>query len=188
MKKLMVALLMLAAMSSFALAQDFIGVFTDESGTVCDAELIEYVPVVLHVMAYIPSHPGGITAAEFMIANLPPNDGYPIGQITADWDTDLVIGDVTYDISLAFSTPVFGPFAHLGTLEFLMYDPAWVGADYVFTVAPGLDCDCLVVVDNLYDAFEVMGGQFTFNCTDVCYCIVPTATDETSWSAVKSLF
>jgi len=70
----------------------------------------------------------------------------------------------------------------------LMFDPAWIGADYVMSVAPGQDCECLVVVDHLYEIVDVMGGQFTFNCSDVCLCLESTATGETSWSAVKSLF
>lgn len=189
MKKLMVALLMLAAMSSFALAQDFIGIFADVEGTTCDAAIVEYAPVVVHVMAYIPNVPGGITAVEFMIDNYPGNPGYPTGTATPAWDSDLVIGDVSFDISIAFSEPQYGPYAHLGTIEFLMFDPAWIGDDYVMTVAPGMDCECLVVVDDLFEIVDVMGGQFTFNCTTgECLCLQGTATEDTSWSAVKALF
>ncbi len=188
MKKLMVALLMLTAMTSFASA-DFIGIFTDENGTDCHADIIEYEPLVVHVMAYIPNVPGGITAAEFSIANYPGNPGYPTGTATETWDSDLVIGDVTWDFSIAFSEPIYGPFAHLGAIEFLMFDPLWIGEDYIMTVAPGNDCACLVVVDDLFEIVDVDGGQFTFNCVQTsCLCLEDTATQDSSWSAVKSLF
>jgi len=192
MKKLMVALLMLTAMASFSNAQlpQLIGIFTDDMGTACDAPIVTYAPVAVHVMAYIPNLPGGITAVEFSIANYPGNPGYPTGTATPTWDSDLVIGDVSYDISIAFSAPIYGPFAHLGQIEFLMFDPAWIGDDYVMTVAPGNDCECLVVVDDLFEIVNVEGGMFTFNCTTgdcVCY-EGGTATEDTSWSAVKALF
>jgi len=189
MKKLMVALLMLAAMSSFAFAQDFIGMFSDADGTACDAVLTPYEPLTVHVMAYIPNVPGGITAAEFSVANYPGNPGYPTGSATETWDSDLVIGSLEWDFSIAFSAPVFGPFAHLGSIEFLEFDDTWIGDDYVMTVMPGNDCGCLVVVDDVFEIVDVMGGMFTFDCTTGdCLCLESTATSESSWSAVKALF
>jgi hypothetical protein len=187
MKKLMVALLMLAAMTSLASA-DFIGIFADDQGVECQAAIVAYEPLVVHVMAYIPNVPGGITAVEFSVANYPGSPGYPTGTATPAWDSDLVIGDISFDISIAFSEPQYGPFAHIGTIEFLMFDPAWIGNDHVMAVAPGNDCECLVVVDDLFEIIEVDGGIFTFNCTGTCVCLEETATQDSSWSAVKSLF
>jgi hypothetical protein len=141
-------------------------------------------------MAFIPNVPGGITAAEFSIFNYPGNPGYPTGTATEAWDSDLVIGDVTWDFSIAFTEPVYGDFAHLGTIEFQSFDDLWIGADYVMSVAPGNDCECLVVVDDIFEIVNVEGGMFTFNCTTgECVCIEgPTATGDSSWSAVKALF
>ena len=74
MKKLMVTMLMLVSMSGLAMAQDFIGIFADMDGTSCDMDYVEiYTPVTFYVMAYIPSLPDGITAAEFAIPDLPEN-------------------------------------------------------------------------------------------------------------------
>ena len=119
MKKLMVTLLMLAAMSGYAMAQDFIGMFADMDGTTCDAAIQDYTEVVVYVMAYIPSLPDGITAAEFAIPDLPENEGYPTVQVLEDWGDALVIGDVRVDISLAFPDPIYGPFASLGSFRSL---------------------------------------------------------------------
>jgi len=192
MKKLMVTLLFLAAMSSFAMAQDFIGIFTDEVGTACDAEFdTPFTDLTVYVMAYIPSFPDGITAAEFSIPNIPEDMGYPCGDTDITWATPLVIGDVAFNISLAFDAPLYGPFALLGTIEFGMYEQDgcdWIGIDQTMNVLPGVDEGNLVIVDDAYNIHTVMGGIFTFNCTDVCFCLDGTATEDVSWSAVKALF
>jgi hypothetical protein len=192
MKKLMVTTLMLALMSGFAMGQDFIGIFADDAGTTCDQDFDGFmVETMIYIMAYIPSFPGGITAAEFSMANVPENLGFPYGDADVYWNTDLVIGDWAYDVSLAFTNPLMGPFALLGWIELVNYeqDVVWIGDDHVIEVLPGQDCQCLVIVDHLYETYEVAGGHFTFNCTGECYCIDdPTATEDTSWSAVKSLF
>ena len=69
-----------------------------------------------------------------------------------------------------------------------MLDPAWIGMDHVMTVEQGNTCECLALVDDQFVAFEVLGGHFTWNCTGECTCIDYTATQDSSWGAVKALF
>jgi hypothetical protein len=191
MKKLMVTMLMLAGMSGFAMAQDFVGIFADMDGLSCDAVCEDYVAVTVYVMAYIPTLPDGITAAEFSIPSLPANLGYPDIQVIEDWESDLIIGDVRYDLSIAFPDPIYGPYAYMGSIAITEFNPAFglSGPDFVMAVMPGGSCECLQVVDNLFNTLDVMGGIFTFNCTTGdCICLDSTATEDTSWSAVKALF
>ncbi len=188
--------LLTLALMSFAtvgLADPVIGIFTDEAMNSCDAPVIPYAPTTVFVVAYWQAGPldDGITAAEFKLNGLPENDGYPLGQVTINHTTDLVIGDVWHDYSAAWSTPQgagAGQFT-ICTIEMLAFDGAWVGADTEVTVSNGDDCECLVLVDSFFDVHTAIGGLFTFNCSQPpCECFPPVATESTSWSNVKSLF
>ncbi len=190
MRQLVLVMLCLAVAGP-GIAQGLIGIFADDVwGSECHAPIEEYVPMMVHVMAVVPDI-DAVTAAEFRIANYPGNPGYPIGSAYEYWNSDLIIGDITWDFSIAFSEPQPGPLIHLGSIEFTMFDPTWILDDWIMTVGEGADCECLVVVDADFEIVDVMGGQFTFNCTDPswCYCSwFPTATHESSWSAIKQLF
>jgi len=150
-----------------------------------------------------------LTAVQFAIANLPEAS---MAQVTAYWNTDLVIGDLETGIALAFSPPLALYFAVLGRVEFIAWEP--FPDDYVMEVvgAPAWD-DELLVVDGEYNEIEAQGGIHTFNCTEGCYCgnwlgapliglftdeegvicyqdieVFTTPAGESSWSAVKALY
>jgi len=182
MKKLLIIALMLMATSS--LASPSIGLYADTGATTRFAGINPYVPLNLYVIAIWPTESplnGGITAAEFKIDNLPANLNYPWGTVTTHHTTDLVIGDLWTDYSAAWSTPQgagAGMF-EIARVEFLMFDPSWIPAGHVSTIAPGDDCDCLVLVDNLFEIYTAVGLPFYFSAV---------AADETSWSEIKSLY
>ncbi|MBN2169921.1 MAG: choice-of-anchor D domain-containing protein, partial [Candidatus Krumholzibacteriota bacterium] len=153
---------------------DFIGVFAEANGNECYEDVPLYSEVVLHVMAYIPSYASaGVTAVEFRIDDLPENLGYPVGMVQAFWDTDLVIGDPWYGVSLAFAEPLYGTFVHLGTLSVMAFQDGWIGDDYLMQVVAAYQSGNLVIVDSSYQEHTVAGGQFTFNCSypDLCTCL-----------------
>ncbi len=188
-------LLTLALMSiaTVGLADPVIGIFADENMVSCDTALIPYAPTMLYVIAYWTTGPldDGITAAEFRLDGLPQNDGYPLGQVTVNHTTDLVIGNIWHDYSAAWSNPQGAGVSQftICSIEILMFDAGWVGPDTEVTVSAGFDCDCLVLVDSFFDVHTAAGGLFTLNCSEPpCDCFPPVATESTSWSNVKSLF
>ena len=188
MKKLMVALL-LVLVSSTAFAQvPTIGIYDDVDYTVCFGDLVPYVQKEIFVVAWLPPDIADITAVEFKIDNLPPAGAD--GIITPAWNSDLVIGDVGWDISIAWPGPQAGPYVLIGSLSFLMINDTWIGLDHVMMVMAGMDCDCLVVVDDNFVEHTAEGGKYTFNCSDPeqCGCFEDIPTEATSWGSVKALY
>ena len=189
MKKMMAALLLLVAMSSVAAAQGqpFIGLYADDTAVLCEADLTPFVPMNVYVFAYLQDIPA-ITAAEFRVDNLP---GVAQAIITPTWNTTLVIGTLGYDLALAFTPALTGPVALLGTLQFLALSD--LGADWRMTVMPGLDCNCLVVVDTDYVEHACEPDHFlTLNCTGAldygCNCQPTIATEDATWGQIKALY
>lgn len=185
MKKSVIALAALLLVTGSASA-NLIGIFGDTDATICSGDLLPYVPMDVYVIAVL-SDLESITTAEFKIDNWPGSPGYPTGQATASWTSELTIGSIDEDFSIAWSTPQAGPNVLIGTISFLAFDPAWIGADHMLTIAEGDNCNCLVLVDAAYDTFDVAGWSFVFNCTgDDCGCTI--ATEETSWGSLKALY
>ena len=154
----------------FDFGENLIGCFADPYGVMCYGDIEPYVPVTLHVLAYLAEY-DFLTAAEFRIDNLPENLGYPYGTVTAAWATDLVIGDPWSGVSLAFPEPQAQGWILLGTLEFLLFDTNWIGNDYIFEVAGAHDYPQPVIVDGDWNIHYVAGFQYTFNCTEYeWYC------------------
>lgn len=185
MKKMMAALLLLVAMSSIAAAQDpFIGLYADDAGVLCEANVTTYVNTTVYVFVVVPESIVLIPAVEFKVENLPTA---AMAIMTPTWNTPLVIGTVDWDIALAFNPPLTGPQALLGTLTFFpLLD---FGPDWVMTVAAGNDCECLVIVDQNYNEIPgELGHHFTFNCSGVCTCIDGVATEDATWGQIKALY
>lgn len=189
MKKMMVALLLLVAMSSVAAAQDpFIGLYADDAAVLCQADVSVYVSLPVYVFAILPPEIAGITAAEFRIENLPTE---ALALTTFNWNTPLVIGTAGYGIALAFAPPLPGPAAFMGSISFFpLMD---FGPDFRMKVVPSLDSDNLVVVDLAYNEVPCeLNHIFTFNCTGSlpggCLCIEGVATEDAAWGQIKALY
>jgi hypothetical protein len=187
MKKLMVALLLVLVSSSAFAQNPTIGIYEDMDYTICFGDLELYVQKAISVVAWLPPDILGVTAVEFKIDNLPSGAN---GIVTPAWNSDLVIGDPNWDISIAFPEAQPGPFVLIGTLSFLMIDVSWVGPDHVIMIQAGNDCDCLVIVDDVFNEHTADGGMYTFNCTnpDACDCFLETPTEDASWGSVKALY
>ncbi len=185
MKKMMIALLLLVAISSIASAQQdpFIGMYADDSAAVCHIDLPVYVTTSVYFYASIGSIPA-ITAAEFSASNLPVAAD---ALVTPNWNTPLVIGDLGYGIALAFSPAVPGPDAFLGTVDFFALND--LGPDFVMEIMASNDSGLLVVVDDVFETIPADGGMFTFNCgTGNCECEDTIATDDATISSIKALY
>ncbi len=187
--------IVVAAMVLFAgvANADVIGVFADDQGGACTAMIMPYVPVDIFIMAILTeTFDGGITAAEFKVTNWPGNPGYPTGITNIAYTSDLIIGDIETDLSIAWPGPqgAGNGFVLIGSANLTMFDPAWIGPDHMMQVEAGDECACLVTVDDIFEIHEAQGGLFWFNCSipEECVCLLETATEETSWSSVKALF
>jgi len=192
MKKMMAALLLLVAMSSIAVAQPgvqpVIGIYADDVAVLCEANVQQYVSRTVYVFAILPEEIPAITAAEFRIDNLPTA---AMAITTFNWNTPLAIGTADWDIALAFTPPLAGPTALLGTISF--FPLADFGPDWRMTIMTGNDCDCLVVVDLDFNEVPCEPGHFfTFNCTGSlpgeCGCTVGVATEDATWGQIKALY
>jgi len=189
MKKLMVALLLLVAMSSIASAQlPFIGMYADDQVVSCQMDVAQYETGTVYFYAVLPPTITAITAAEFSVAGLPDAS---MALMTPHWNTDLVIGDLGYGIALAFSPAVPGPNAFMGTVDFFVLSD--LGQDFRMFVEPSNDSGNLVVVDTDFNeiACEEIAHYFTFNCTGAlgdCDCFEGVATEDAAWGQIKALY
>ncbi len=175
--------------TAHAFGESHIGLFADEDATYCGAAAVPYTPATVYVLAYIGSEISGLTAVEFRIDNIPPNPGYPVGQITASWNTNLVIGEPANGIALAFQTAQYGPYVPLGNIDFLAFADNWIDTDHRMVVMESFDSGLLAIVDGGFTTISVWGGRFTFNCSSDgnCSCGVGSSADA-SWGEVKSLY
>ena len=189
MKKMMVALLFLVAISSVASAQTpTIGMYAEADVPVlCSADVLAYATTSVYFWAILPPEIAAITACEFAVDNLP---DAAMAITTPLWNTGLVIGDVGWNLAQAFSPALAGPNAFLGQLDFfVLNDTLW--DDFLMTVIPGNDSGVLVVVDDSYvthDANVDSPQYFTFNCSATCDCVDSIATDDATFSNIKALY
>ena len=185
-----VAMMLFAGVAS----AEMIGMYADMDATICQGPIAPGAPTSYYVIATLTQLADvGITAAEFKIDNLPISDYAAGGFVTPEWTSAVTVGDPWTDFSIAWSTPQGAGtgLVHIGTLSFLCFNPAWVGADHMMEFVEGDTCQCLVVVDEAFVSVTAIGGKFWANCTDPaqCQCIEePTATQDTSWGSVKALF
>jgi hypothetical protein len=189
MKKLMVALLLVAAVSSVASAQEpFIGIYADDAAVLCQAPVSVYVSTPVYLFAVLPASIPGITACEFRIDNMPTA---AMALTTFNWNTPLVIGNADYGIALAFAPALPGPNAFLGSISFfplMAWDP-----DFRMEIMASNDSGNLVVVDLDYNEVPAEPGHFfTFNCTGGlpggCDCFIGVATEDATWGQIKALY
>jgi len=188
---------LLALVTTGAMAQpnhdgmgSFIGIFADEVHSACDAALPLYVSTTVYFYASMDVRAlTAMTACEFSVGNMP-EDNPGLGIVTPAWTTTLVIGDIFGDIALAWEVPQPGPVASIGTLAFFAIDAGWIGDDHVLSVELTVDPTSLkrVIVDDLFDTYDVGGGSFTFNCTGTCTCLPSTAVEDTNWGSIKALY
>ncbi len=169
--------------------------------------------VDVHVVVWLEGIPE-LSAAEFRVDNL------PIGpcSVEAEWNTDLIIGDVETGIALAFSPPLTGTTVHLGTLHITCFEP--LDDEYQICVKESEEGGILAIVDGNYQTWDADGGGHLFNTDNpnywcecyyrdkrdrewpfiflfadpqfiYCYQDMPvdtTPTQADTWSRVKSLY
>ncbi len=183
MKKMMIALLLLIAMSSVASAVPFIGMFVDDQAVICHKPIEVYVATDVYFFALVEDIPA-ITACEFAVDGLP---DAALAIVTPAWATPLAIGTLGYGLALAFTPAVPGPTCFLGTVGF--FAMADFGPDYLMSVVETYDSNVLAVVDDEYNTIAAEGGIFTFNCsTDQCLCTPGVATEDATMSSIKALY
>ncbi len=187
-------------MSEWPMGSDFIGVFADDNATVWIEDIIPYLPLELHILALLDdSFDDGILAAEFKLENLPSNEGYPVGQITFQFTSDHVEGDLRTDFLIQWDEAQGAGLGivHIGTMEFLMFDTNWIGYEHHMSVAPGDECACITTLRADGELIQAWGCTFIFNCDWECWDYPysglcdegpPVPIEPSSWSLVKALF
>ena len=191
MKKLLLLVLLTGVFAFSANAEVFIGVYSDENPSLSEtnADVVAYVPTIVYVVAHWETGDvgEGITAAEFAIRNLPENLGYPTGTATVTDGSDLVIGTLWTNYAIAFSGPQGSGTNRslIATIEFVMFDPAWIGQDVKLFIVHGDTSGKLVVVDSDFEIVNADGQGFTLNCSAECNF---TSAETSSWSLIKSTF
>ena len=184
-----VAMMLFAGIAS----AEMIGLYADQDATICYATIAPGAQTSTYVMATLTQLADeGITAAEFKIDNLPPSDYAQGGLVMVTPSSEVVVGDLWTDFSIAWAAPVgVGTgLVLIAQVDFLSFNPTWCGPDHMMQVVEGDTCACLVVVDPAFQAVDAIGGTFWGNCSnpEECVCIEDTATQDASWGSVKALF
>lgn len=184
---LVVALLALTAAGALAQGDSCIGMFTDSSVSVCNANTVLYTTTSVHFYAILDeAEVPTIISCQFKVDNLPPNQVG--GIVTTAWNTVLVIGEPYTDVALAFTTPLAAPHAYLGRLDFFVTNADWIGANHLLeVVAANSQTDVLIVRGSDAVIFPVPGASFAFNGEQGCDC-PPIPVGESSWGQIKALY
>lgn len=186
MKRMLTVIALLALSATGALAQDTscIGMFTDASVNVCNANTALYTTTSVHFYAMLDEIPT-TSAVQFKVSNWP---AAGLGLITQTWNTPLVIGEPSTDLALAFTVPLAAPAAYLGKVDFFPLNVAWIGSNYLMEVVPA-NSQTEVIIVRGSDATEigVPGGSFMFNGAHTCDC-PQTAVEAAAWGSIKALY
>lgn len=181
------ALSLFAALSSPVQAsEDLLGLFADPSATLCAAPTAAYATTSLYVIACLDAI-DVLTAAEFALTGFSLSPGYPLGLCTPQWNSPLVIGTLDEDFAIAFNTPLAGPLALLGRLDFQPFGATWPGPNGQLRVIAGSAREAVILVDSEAVEHDALGGRFTFNCSENCNC-GPAGTASLSIGEVKQLY
>ena len=147
-------------------------------------------PLTLYIVAFLDElSESGITAAEFRVSNWL-GGLEPDLHVSMEYSTDLVIGDPGWDLAMAWNEPV-GVGAErvlLATATIYLFDPEALSDDHWMTITEGYDCDCLVLVNDLFEAIDVYGDRILIYCNADCGWCDTTPTGASSWSTLKSLY
>ena len=170
----------------------------DENQLGCPSTLTPYLSHEVHIFAvFDKGFLAGIEAARFRVNNFPelPDDSY--GVIEESWTSEYVSGDIRSSFSIYWDSPQGGDTgcAKIGTITITVWEPAWIGPDWLVQVRESEDCGCLEVYGPGGEAIPAVGESFVFNCdpysdcSSICSrprCFV--AVGGSTWSTVKSLY
>lgn len=194
MKKSVIAVLALSLMLFASVASaNVIGIFGDAAGTSCSADaVIPYTYTTVYFNALL-TDVVNMSACEFGATGVALPPGAAIATVA--WNTTLVIGDImTPDgAALAFSPPLTGPVAALGSIQYFLLTPALIPPNHLMSVVAS-GAGNLVVVDADSGAeVPADGWSLVMNCEvggpfGQCECDDTIATEESSFSEVKALY
>jgi hypothetical protein len=187
MKRLTMTALLVIALTTGALAhQGSIGLYTNTSGTDCDATLTPYVGYDVTIMYYkSTSGPDGITAAEFKVG-APPT--VILGAFTKSPSISVTLGTIDTGISCSFvgCTGTGSDYVLIGTVNIIALGSTPIMLHVLQPdvvpfppFAPRVSmCD-----DPARTIVGVLGGFFT---TPDGTCNI--ATEEKTWGAIKDMY
>lgn len=192
MKCILFILVLTSVMFSAELAHSssHLGMYTDESTAQCDMPLQLYFS--RHIYFFVDMAPYDLTrlhSAQFKLEN--PLIHEVNALIIHHWAADQVIGDWSTDITLGFDPAVQGPCVFLGSVEIFPFVD--VGNNHTMSIVPADGQSAIWLVnEDTGQAVASLGGEFTFNCTGVCYCrqiqYCNTPAETASFSCIKALY
>ena len=181
-------------------SQSAIGVFVDEQGYYCTANIIPYVYLELNILVYNSPYDfpyTEVTGLEFSIQNLPTFNEYPHGMYEFEWFSEMTVGDLATGVRIDLDPPldVSSFFTPIGTATFLEFDDAWMPDYHLICIGESdLGGGVILYPPNADPFFVERNGSFGFNwdtwevlyCFDDYYCFTPVK--HQTWSAIKSLY
>ncbi len=177
-KKVLMLALAIMMIASYAMAGDHMGVYTDQAGTTCEFSATAVGPVDLYVV----HKTTGATGSQFKVVN------------TMDWTFNasvlngyLAIGDAFTDLSLAYGSCLVGPDLPVVQLSGFSFPLPGKTCGFLDIVAADVP-QKLLTVDCTFAEVEITGGRLSFNNDGTCPCGPVTATEESTWGKVKSLY
>jgi len=170
MKKVLLLMVAVLMVSSVAMADEHIGVYTDGTGSSCALGNIagQFNPTATVVQRTTT----GATGSRFKVT-------FPVGTAFFGFNTPFVpVGALNTDLSLGYGTCISGTIV-LGTINAIYgagtgtLEKADLQAKIIYT-----DCN--------FGEYEATGGFFYVNSTGPCEQII--ATEPSTWGQVKSLY
>jgi hypothetical protein len=172
MKKVLLLMVAVLMVSSIAMADEHIGVYTDNTGTNCNLGNIagQFSFGGAHIVERTTT---GATGSRFKVT-------FPPGTTFVGFTTTYVpVGNLTTDLSLGYGTCLFGTF-ELGTINAIY--GAGTGTLEKADLQPKI-----IYTDCNFGEYEATGGFFYVSTTPgPCEPVI--ATEPSTWGQVKSLY
>jgi len=170
MKKVLLLMVAVLMISSVAMADEHIGVYTDGTGTSCTLGNIagQFFPGATVVQRTTT----GATGSRFKVT-------FPVGTAFFGFNTPFVpVGALNTDLSLGYGSCITGTIV-LGTINAIY--GAGTGTLEKADLQPKI-----IYTDCNFGEYEATGGFFYVNGTGPCEPII--ATEPSTWGQVKSLY
>jgi len=180
MKKVLMLSLAIMMVAGSAMA-DHIGIYADQQGVNCVGSITPGVITSIYVLHVLD---GTASASQFKVQD---NSGL-LNTGAATNPAFLAIGTWNNGISLAYTNCLGGPAITLITLSYLALSAPAPCLGLSIVPDPTEANGIVKIADCNYVELQATSGRFFFNGDETCPCVEPTATEQSTWGKVKSLY